>query len=104
MAKVRLIGPLWAKDAGDRVLDAATAETLKFGKGLIQSLTPVRSGDLQAGWQTDKSTIYNEVPYCRYVDEGTSRMEGRFMTQRSIPQIEAYYVGAIQKQVRRQLE
>lgn len=103
MSKVRLIGPIWAKDVGRAVIRPATQDTLKYGKGLIRSLTPVRSGQLERGWQSDKQSIYNEVEYCPYVDQGTSRFEGRFMTQRSIPQIAEYYVDAIQTQVKRQL-
>jgi hypothetical protein len=48
-------------------------DTAKYGKGLIQDRTPVRTGNLQRGWSiakpnNDELSIYNDVKYVRFVE------------------------------------
>jgi len=49
----------------------------------VKRKTPVRTGRLQAGWAADveeeEISIYNDVEYAEYVEDGTERMSGAHM-------------------------
>lgn len=81
----------------------ATRETLDYGQAIIQSITPIDTGLLQASWETEsgrnESSIYDEVPYAPFVEEGTSRMAGRFMAARSVPAIADYLEDRLNKEI-----
>lgn len=63
-------------------------DTLEPVKAMVQATTPVRSGRLRAGWETNRvDTVYNEVPYSDFVEAGTKRMRGRFMLRDSLEAI-----------------
>lgn len=59
---------------------AAVNDMLDF----VQSVTPVKTGRLQAGWRVntsgDAATFYNDTPYAEYVNDGTPRMDAHEMT------------------------
>jgi hypothetical protein len=94
-------GPAFTPGAMKSAINRAKSATLSYGKGAIAAITPVDTGLLESSWETDwgedESTIYNEVPYSIYVEEGTSRMAGRFMAQRSVPAIADYFADEISK-------
>lgn len=97
--RVRVFGPLFEVGIVPRLLGRATRETMEYGKGVIREDTPILTGRLRAGWESDQSTIYNEVPYCRWVEEGTRRMNGRGMVRKNLPAIRVYYLKAIARQI-----
>lgn len=86
-------------DKVKRGLKQATRETLPYGKGVVQQRTPVDTGLLRKSWHylTDDRVIWNEVHYSAWVEEGTSRMAGRFMARDSLPEISDYYAQMIEK-------
>lgn len=54
----------------------------------IQAITPVDTGELRDGFFVDRDgTIKNFTFYGDWVEKGTSKMRGRWMVARSIPQI-----------------
>lgn len=51
--------------------------------------TPVKTGTLKEGWELEKTdkdtvTVKNDVPYAGYVENGTPKMDGRFMLRTAI--------------------
>ena len=100
---VRLIGPLWAPQIFQGVIDAASAETVEYGKNLIKSRTPVKTGNLQSQWFTTKTTIYNDEYYSNFVEYGTIFFDGYFMATDSTKEIEKYYLRAIGAQIGKQI-
>lgn len=101
----RVVGPLFAPNVTARAIATAKKETLDYGQAIIQVKTPVDTGRLQAWWETDRiDTIFNEIPYSVYVEEGTSKMEGRFMAQRSLDEIGGYFSDRITKELDKALK
>lgn len=55
-------------------------------KGLIQTLTPVDTGQLRGMWRAepqgkDKILIYNNTEYAKYVNDGTRGRDGVHMLE-----------------------
>lgn len=80
--------------------ERAIEETLLYGSILIQEKTPILTGNLSKGWDFDKESIFNEVGYTDYVENGTSRMIGRFMVRDSLPDIEEKLLNNIINELR----
>lgn len=100
--RVKVSGPAFEPGVVKRAIDDATLETLKFGRGAIADFTPVDTGLLQSSWfDNNQNTIYNEVPYSVYVEEGTVKMAGRFMAERSVPAIADYYERMLSEKLER---
>lgn len=93
-------GALFQPGLGRKAIDRAVKRTAQEGARIIADRTPVLSGDLQQGWKPVKDGIFNEVPYCQYVEGGTKRMEGRFMARKSMPEIERLLEGAIEQELK----
>lgn len=71
-------------------VETALEETLDYGKGLVRSVTPVRTGKLKAGWESNKTgwdsaSIDNDVKYAPFVER---RIQFAARTQ---PQIQEYF-------------
>ena len=66
----------------------------------IQVRTPVRTGNLRDNFNLDQGRAVNSTYYGDWVERGTSRFHGRFMTARAIPEIAERLV----KKVGRQLD
>lgn len=105
MAKVqvrlkRAIGPAFTPGAIAEGIKAATKEALEYGKGVVKDYTPVDVGLLQSQWfyRTAEGLLYNEVPYSPYVEEGTTKMEGREMAERATPEIASYLEQALSQE------
>lgn len=96
---VRLIGPLWAPGVFKRVIERAQATTVDYGKRLIQSRTPVDTGNLRAKWYTTKTDIVNDEYYSSFVEYGTIFFDGRFMATNSINEIEDRYLKEIKNEI-----
>lgn len=92
---VSLIGPLWAPEFFKNITDRAVEKTVKYGKELIQSRTPVDTGNLQSKWMANESQIINEEYYANFVEYGTIFMDGRFMMTDSTKEIETFFIRAI---------
>lgn len=64
---------------------------LKEALGIIQDETPVRTGRLQAGWFLrnlgGSAELRNDVPYGKYVQNGTPRMSPNDMIGRTLGQL-----------------
>jgi hypothetical protein len=74
------------KEAVETALD----ETLDYGRGLVRSVTPVRTGFLKAGWESNKTgwdsaSIDNDVRYAPFVEARQG------FVVRSTPQIQEYF-------------
>jgi hypothetical protein len=58
----------------------------------VKEKTPVRTGNLQRGWdyevQPNDVYIFNPVDYASYVEYGTDRFEGRYMLERTLLEID----------------
>lgn len=98
--RVNLEGPIFRSGTAKRALKQAKQSAIEFGVGEIRTWTPVDTGRLRAGWQYTSTTIYNNVPYTTFVEEGTSKMEGYFMVRDTLPRIEAFFGDAVQKYLR----
>lgn len=79
----------------------ALVETLEYGKGLVKSVTPVRTGRLRDGWEIQDNSIANDVFYTRFVEAGTSRMAAQPMLGSSIPKIQEYWTDAVARNLKR---
>lgn len=74
----------------------------KFAKAFLKQLrayTPVRTGKLKRGWTVTPDDggvlVENEVEYASYVEEGTSRMDGQFMLQQTIDEVDQILNGVL---------
>jgi hypothetical protein len=103
--KIRVTGSLFRPGASQRAINAATKETLEFGKGVIQENTPVDTGLLKREWhyRTSERMIFNEVPYSVWVEGGTKKMAARGMAFYMLPHIAKYYEEAIARHAKREL-
>ena len=58
------------------------------GERIVKSLTPVDTGRLQKAWKIvdsfDGPIISNDVPYGGFVNDGTEKMRGSFMIEKTI--------------------
>ena len=98
---VSLQGPIFRSGAMKHALAQAKQAAMEYGVKEVASWTPVKTGRLKAGWQNDnRSAIYNEVPYTKYVEEGTYKMEGYFMVRDTLPKIEDYFGEMVQRTLR----
>ena len=96
--RVKFEGPLFVTGSVKSAIEAATRETLRFGQSTIAAATPIDTGRLQASWENDDAqTIYSEVEYAPYVEEGTTHMTGRFMAQNSMPAINEFHENAVNR-------
>jgi hypothetical protein len=96
--RVNLQGPIFRSGTAKQALKRAKQAAMEFGVGEIGTWTPVKTGRLKAGWRhDDRSKIYNEVPYTKYVEEGTYKMEGYFMVRDTLPRIEDYFGDMVQR-------
>ena len=73
----------------DKFCEIAVAKTAKDLHRMAAGNTPVRSGDLRAGWESGKTgkwewTVKDEVEYAPYVEFGTWKMAGRFMLTKAV--------------------
>jgi hypothetical protein len=71
----------------DGLTDYRWQQYIKRAMKTLRALTPVRTGDLQAGWDIGDETpngvmFVNEVPYAQFVNDGTPRMGAVNMTGR----------------------
>ncbi|MBE9178678.1 hypothetical protein IQ268_08910 [Oculatella sp. LEGE 06141] len=99
--RVRLEGLLFEAGAVEQAIVQATKETLEPGKEIAQRYTPVRTAYLQSNWEdNDRNTIFNATPYSAWVEEGTSKMEGRFYAEKSVPEIGELYEESLSRHLR----
>jgi hypothetical protein len=94
---IEVSGPLFNNPDIAQDCQVAIDRTLEFGLRIVQEATPVITGALKQGWyvQHSQHAITNSEPYCVYVENGTSRFEGRHMVGRNI--------GIIQEKLSEQL-
>lgn len=76
-------------DRPEGMSDKQWAAYVKRAVAFIKSVTPVRTGRLQAGWKLsdlggEQAMITNDVPYAGYVNDGTPRMAPRDMTGQTL--------------------
>jgi ABC-type phosphate transport system ATPase subunit len=72
-------------------------KTSLFGSDLIASRTPVRTGMLQEGWTPLSQSIFNNVPYGIFQEDGTRRIKARNMVKNSLQDIEEYWIDLLKK-------
>lgn len=99
----RISGPAFQPEAITNALKAATKAALEYGKGVVKDYTPIDTGYLESQWfyRTAESALYNEVAYAPYVEEGTSKMEGREMAERATPEIASYFEQAMSEELQK---
>ncbi len=73
----------------DRFNDQVVAKTALDIKRLAMSNTPVRTGNLRDGWESNKTgkwewEVKDKVEYGPYVEFGTVKMAGRFMLTKAV--------------------
>jgi hypothetical protein len=70
------------------VVKKALAESRQFAELLVKSLSPVRSGNLKAGWKVRTVgaglLFTNPVPYTGFVELGTKKMAGKHMLDAAV--------------------
>ena len=108
---VKVVGKLFTGKVTQAVRRAIRA-TEKDAISILRKNTPVDTGLLRSNWgaipKTGRNfaqlTLYNNTYYAGYVESGTRRMRGRFMTRRSLPQIQVAFRENLQKEVSNELE
>lgn len=102
---VRFSGPLFNRGNVEAAIQAATKETLEFGKGVIKEKTPVDTGLLQSQWfyRTGAKKIFNETHYSIFVEWGTYKMAPRAMARKSVPEIGDHYSEQLSEKLRDRL-
>lgn len=67
----------------------------------VQQKTPVRTGVLQAGWQSSADInsieIWNDVDYAEYVENGTPFQAPQGMLARTLEEVDIITASAIQQ-------
>ena len=102
---VRFSGPLFDTRNVEAAIQAATKETLEYGKGIIKERTPVDTGLLKSQWfyRTGEKKIFNETHYSIFVEWGTRFMSPRAMAQKSLPEIGQHYTNQLSEKLGQRL-
>jgi hypothetical protein len=84
----------------------AIAQTLKDGIYILRFFTPIDTGLARSGWETNNNLrfIQNEVPYVKFLDEGTVKMKAFNITKQAIPRIKEEFKRNIENAIRKNLE
>lgn len=68
----------------NHVIEASNKRVLDYGLTVVQSFTPVRTGNARDNWYTDrKLSIINDVSYVPYLEYGTRYIAPKRMAARS---------------------
>ena len=90
---VSLNGPVFkVANFFSSVANEVIADTAEYGRGIIADKTPVRTGRAQEGWEAQGNTIFNDVDYISFLEDGTRYMSANYMVRRSLPAIRQYAV------------
>jgi len=102
---VNFSGPLFQTGNVEAAIQAATKNTLEYGKGVVKARTPVDTGELESGWfyRTGAKKIFNEVHHGIFNEWGTRFMEPRSMARKSLPEIGARYEQELSEQTMNRL-
>ena len=102
---VNFSGRLFQTGNVEAAIQAATKNTLEYGKGIVKARTPVDTGLLQSSWfyRTGAKKIFNEVRYGIFVEWGTYKMAPRSMARKSLPEIGARYEQELSEQTMNRL-
>ena len=102
---VRFSGPLFDTGNVEAAIQAATKETLEYGKGIIKERTPVDTGLLKSQWfyRTAQKKIINTVYYSIFQEFGTRFMAPRAMARRSLPEIGQHYTNQLSEKLGQRL-
>ncbi len=73
----------------------ALDRTIAYGIDEVGGRTPVRTGNLKNNWDSDDTTIFDDVYYGVFVEEGTRYFSGRFFLLSSLLPIELQFVEEI---------
>ena len=90
-SRVKLEGPVFRRGAIKKALKKARKRAMVDGIKEIKSWTPVRTGDLKRAWRYESDTIYNDMPYASFVENGTRFFEGYYMVRDAMPAIERQF-------------
>lgn len=73
----------------DYLVKPAVKRTLDEAITILQSNTPIDTGRAREGWRLERSLqfVSNDVPYVKFLDDGTVKMKAFNITKRSIPLI-----------------
>ena len=87
----------------NHVLRPALREAIAQGYNLIREYTPVKTGQAQGGWEirSNGKMIVNQVPYVKYLEEGTVKMQAVGMVRRAAPEIERIFLEQVENRVRK---
>ena len=87
MAKLRNINAFYDEVRAN--LENVTQKSARRIYAAARRTSPVVTGRLKAGWEVVKEGrakygVKNEVPYATYVENGTPKMDGKFMLRTAI--------------------
>ena len=102
---VNFSGPLFQTGNVEAAIQAATRNTLEYGKGVVKARTPVDTGLLQSSWfyRTGAKKIFNSTDYGIHVEFGTRFMAPRAMAKKSLPEIGEKYEQELSEQMMNRL-
>lgn len=77
----------------ENVIKPALQATLDDSIGILGSNTPIDTGRAREGWRIEKSLqfVSNDVPYVKFLDDGTIKMKAFNITKKSIPLIKIQF-------------
>lgn len=82
-----------------KYVEEALQEARDYAETAVKARTPVRTGDLKAGWRVSANktsvTFQNQIPYAVFVEYGTSKMKPRAMLQKTLPEAQQVFKQAI---------
>ena len=89
---VRLSGLLFEPHAIALELERAIDKTLAYGVDLVGQRTPVDTGNLKSRLDSEDEqnggSIFSDVHYSIFVEQGTRYFSGSFMFENAVPPIE----------------
>jgi hypothetical protein len=92
---VSFSGLLFDEEARTSQAKKVIKESLDYGVELIQSRSPEKTGLLKAGWEIAEQSIFNEVPYTIFQEDGTKFITARNMVKNSVPEIEEILINKL---------
>lgn len=109
IVEVKVEGPALSGKVNPRrdIIQPATDRVIETGLRIARDLTPVATGRAQDGWYTERGGevqfIVNEVPYIRYLEEGTRYIRPYRMGEQAAAAMGKLYGSELSVQVDRVL-
>ena len=98
-ASIRVVGTLVTGDV-NKITKQAMEGLDTFAKDMLESLTPVKTGNMKSRWNVTTSDrlfmIRNSAYYSNFINSGTRKIAPRFMVEKTIEAVGEEFKGRVE--------